>query len=396
MKILHVAISLSPEWGGPTKVVGELTEALAKKGLEISIFTSVKKGDEAKITRPTGVGMKLFEEGFWARWWSGYSPGLGRAVAQETSKFDLVHIHELWSHPHLAASRAARKSGKPYVVTVHGGLEPWAINHKALKKKVYSVLFQRRILQKAAALHAITLGETKHIRAFGVDNRILMIPNGINPEEFQNLPSRWELTQFYPRLAGKQVVLFLGRLHPIKGLDILARAFGKIARGRGDLCLLVVGPDSEGYQAEVVKILTVEGALDKAIFAGMLTGHEKLAALGGADVFVLSSYSEGFSMAILEAISCGLPVIVTHQCHFPEVAEARAGLVIEPDVEQLAAALENLLNEPELRQEMGSNGRRLLAEKFTWDKVADQIIEMYKEVIEKLKTAKKKERIKIR
>lgn len=383
MKILHIVISLAPEWGGPTKVVTELTEALVKKGLEISIFAPVKKGDEVKIVRPKGVNLRLFEQGFFARWWSGYSPALAKAVAQEIDKFDLVHIHELWSYPHFMTYRTAKKIKKPYVITVHGGLEPWAINHKALKKKIYSVLVQKRILREAVALHAITNEEVKHIRAFGVDNRTIMIPNGINLKEFQTLPVRRDLEQLYPQLAGKQVLLFLGRLHPKKGLDILARAFGKVARERDDLCLLVVGPDSEGYRAEVVKILAAEGTLDKVVFAGMLTGHEKLAVLGGADIFVLSSYSEGFSMAVLEAMVSGLPVIITRQCHFPEVAEAEAGLVIEPEVGQLATAMEKLLDEPQLRQEMGGNGRRLVNEKFTWDKIADQMIEMYDEVLKR-------------
>jgi glycosyltransferase involved in cell wall biosynthesis len=394
MKILHIAISLAPEWGGPTKVVAELTEVLAKKGLEISIFAPVKKGNKAKIIRPKGVNLQLFEQGFLARFWPGYSPKLAKVLKKEIDKFDLVHIHELWSYPHFVASRAARKAGKPYVVTIHGGLESWAINYKAFKKKVYSTLFQRRILQKAAALHAITDEEIKHIRAFRVNNEILMIPNGINPEEFRVLPTCQELERFYPRLAGKQVVLFLGRLHPIKGLDILARAFGKVARERNNLCLLVVGPDSDGYQAKVVKILEAEGILNKVIFTGMLTGREKLMALGGADICVIPSYSEVRSIVALEAMASALPVIITRQCHFPEVAEAGAGLVIEPEVNQLAAALEKVLNEPTLRQEMGSNGR-LVAAKFTWDKVADQMIEMYKEVLEK-GSRKLQERIKLR
>jgi glycosyltransferase involved in cell wall biosynthesis len=381
MKILHVVISLAPEWGGPTKVVHELAEALVEKGVEVSLFAPVRRGGEAEIARPKGVNLQLFREGFLARWWSGYSPGLARVVAQEVGKFDLVHIHELWSHPHLAAYRAARKAKKPYVVTVHGGLEPWAINHKALKKKVYSALIQRRILQKAAGLHAITAEEIKHIRGFGVDNEVFMIPNGINPQEFQLLPARRELERLYPQLVGKQVVLFLGRLHPVKGLDILARAFGKVARERDDLCLLVVGPDSAGYQAEVAKILEAEGALGKVVFAGMLTGREKLAALGGADIFVLPSYSEGFSIAILEAMACGLPVVITRQCHFPEVAEAGAGLVIESEVGQLAAAMEQLLGDPQLRQAMGSNGRRLISEKFTWNIIADQMRGLYEAVL---------------
>jgi len=381
MKILHVVISLAPEWGGPTKMVHELTEALVEKGVEISLFAPMRRGGEAEITCPKGVNMQLFEEGFGARWWPGYSPGLARKVMQEMGKFDLVHIHELWSHPHLAASQAARKSGKPYVVTVHGGLEPWAINHKAFKKKIYWALFQRRILQRATALHAITDEEVKHIRACGIDNEILMIPNGINPQEFCSLPVRREMERLYPQFVGKQVVLFLGRLHPIKGLDILARAFGKVAKMREDLCLLIVGPDSEGYKTEVVKILVSEGALDKVVFAGMLIGQEKLAVFGGADIFVLSSYSEGFSIAILEAMACGLPVIITRQCHFPEVAEAGAGLVIEPEVGQLAVAIERLLNEPELRQEMGRNGQRLVNDKFTWEKIANQMLVLYETVL---------------
>jgi len=381
MKILHVVISLAPEWGGPVKVVHELTESLVEKGLEVTLFAPVQKGGEINIARPKGVNLQLFEEGFFSCCWSGYSPKLAKAVAQEVSKFDLVHIHELWSHPHLVASRAARKLGKPYVVTVHGELEPWAINCKALKKKIYSVLVQRRILQKAAVLHAITDEEIKHIRAYGVDNKILMIPNGINPQEFQALPAHRELEQLYPQLAGQQVVLFLGRLHPNKGLDILARAFGKVARGRDDLCLLVVGPDSESYQAEVVKILTAEDVLDKVIFTGMLTGREKLTALARADICVIPSYSEVRSIVALEAMACGLPVIITRQCHFPEVVEAGAGLVIEPEVGQLAVALEKMLSNPQLRQEMGSNGRRLVNEKFTLEKVTEQMIAMYEDIL---------------
>ncbi|MCL0086751.1 glycosyltransferase [Thermodesulfovibrionales bacterium] len=381
MKILHIVISLIPEWGGPTKVVTELTETLVKKGVDVTIFAPMQKGDKVKIVRPKGVNLRLFEQSFFAQWWPGYSSGLAKAVTKEMEQFDLVHIHELWSHPHLVASRVARKSGKPYIVTIHGGLEPWAINHKAFKKKIYSALIQRRILQKAVALHAITDEEVKHIRDFGVDSEILMIPNGINPGEFQSLPPDCELRQLYPSLSGKQVILFLSRIHPKKGLDLFAKAFGKVVGGRDDIRLLIAGPDNDGYQAQVKKMLEIEGALDKVIFTGMLTGRKKLAALAGADLFVLPSYSEGFSMAILEAMICGLPIIITHPCNFPEVAEARAGLVIEPDVGQLAAAMEELLGASQLRQEMGSNGRRLIKERFTWDKIADQMIQLYQGVL---------------
>jgi len=121
--------------------------------------------------------------------------------------------------------------------------------------------------------------------------------------------------------------------------------------------------------------------VEKVTFTGMLTGKEKLAALSRADIFVLPSYSEGFSMAILEALAWGLPVIITHQCHFPEVAEVRAGIVIDPDSAQLAEAMIELLDNPKLCEEMGNNGRRLVIERFTWDKIANQMIELYQRVL---------------
>ena len=381
MKALHIAANLSPEWGGPAKVVIELAEALHRKSLDISIFTTIRKGDLFP-TCPKGVDLQLFTQSFLAKLWTCHSLDLARAVQHQASKFDLIHIHEIWHHPCYAAYRAARKAGKPYVITVHGALAPWALNYKVLKKKIYAALIQKHILNGAAATHAITQEEVNHIRAFRVSSPVAVIPNGIDPEKFQGLPPREELEKLYPKLEGKKIILFLGRIHPIKGLDILVKAFGKIAKIRGDVRLVVAGPDSAGYQNQVERLLKTEGVLDKTVFTGMLTGQRKLAALSRADIFVLPSYSEGFSMSILEAMACGLPVVITRQCHFPEIAEARAGIVVVPDANQLAEALARLLDEPQLRKEMGANGRRLVQEKFTWDKVAEQMIRLYRDVLE--------------
>jgi len=173
----------------------------------------------------------------------------------------------------------------------------------------------------------------------------------------------------------------LGRIHPKKGLDLLARAFGQLARECKDVHLIIVGPDERGYRGEVERLFVSEGVVEKVTFTGMLTGKEKLAALSRADIFVLPSYSEGFSMTILEVLAWGLLVIITHQCHFPEVAEVRAGIVIDPDSAQLAEAMIELLDNPKLCEEMGNNGRRLVMERFTWDKIANQMIELYQRVL---------------
>lgn len=381
IKILYVTASLSPEWGGPTKVVVELTEALARKGIDITIFTPVRKGDEVKIKPPKGVNLQLFNQGFLSKWWTSYSPDLARNIQWGAYKFDLIHIHEIWHYANFASYHAAKKAGKPYIITIHGLLDPWCLNYKAFKKKIYSLFIQRRILREASAIHAITNEEVKHIRTFGIDNSIVIIPNGIDPKEFINLPPREELESFYPKIKGKRIILFLGRIHPKKGLDLLAKAFEKIAREWDNACLMIIGPDSEGYKIKIEKMLESEGVLNRVIFTGMLSGRKKLIVLGGADIFALPSYSEGFSMAILEAMICKLPVIITKQCNFPEVTEVGAGNEIDPNVEQLTGALGNLLGNPELCKKMGEKGRKLVLEKYTWDKTADKMIKVYEEIV---------------
>ena len=382
MKVLHVAASLSEEWGGPIPVVKGLTEMLARKGVEVSIFAPLKQGAQDEIVRPKGAEVRLFKQDLLSKIWTAHSSALAKALHREIGGFDLVHIHEIWHYPHFATYRAAKKATKPYIVTIHGALDPWCLNFKRFKKKTYAALIQRRILNGAAAIHAIYQEEAKHVRAFGVESPVTVIPNGINPEEFQGLPAREEMERMYPDLEGKRVLLFLGRIHPKKGLGILARAFSKIIMGRENVHLVIAGPDSEGYQIQVEKALASEGITGMTTFTGTLTGKEKLAALSRADIFVLPSYSEGFSIAILEAMICSLPVIITHQCHFLEVADAKAGIVIDPDPDQLADAITKLLDDAKLREGMGCNGKRLVMERFTWDKIAGRMIELYKNVLE--------------
>ncbi len=381
MKVLHVAASLSPEWGGPTKVIYELTEALAKKGIEVSIFAPSERDKGACISNLKGVNVKLFKKSFLSRFWTSYSSALAKALMHEVSNFDLIHIHEIWHHPHFSAYRAAKIAKKPFIVTIHGALEPWCLKYKLLKKKIYSTFIQKKILKEAAALHAITEGEVKNIRAFVNNKNIFLIPNGVNLKEFENLPQREWIENLYPELRGKKVILFLGRIHPTKGLDILAKAFGNILRGRNNIQLVIAGPDNNGYKNKIVEILKNENAIISTTFTGMLTGNHKLATLSRADIFVLPSYSEGFSMSILEAMVCGIPVVITTGCNFSEVEKIGAGRVVNADVDSLSKALMEFLDNTELCKKAGNRGRKLVMEKYTWDKVADKMIMAYKEIL---------------
>ncbi len=352
---------------------------MVKRGVEVSIFAPSKNPKEVII--PEGVDVRVFPESIFARIWRNHSFQLPRALRKEVGRFDIVHIHELWHHSHFAAYRVAKSLAIPFVVSIHGALEPWGLNFKKCKKKIYSSLIQRRILREASALHAITSREVESIKNFKINNKIVVIENGIDLREFQTLPPKQQLAEYFPELRNKEIILFLGRLHINKGLDILIRAFGRIIEKRPEARLLLVGPDENGYKKQIVRLIHAENIAEKVIFTGLLVGEKKRSALSGADLFVLPSYSEGFSISILEAMAAGLPVVITKSCNFPEVEKQNAGIVINPDVGELAEAMYKLLANIEIRRKMGENGKKLIMEKYNWEVISDKMLNLYSDVL---------------
>ena len=385
MKILHVAPSLKPEWGGVAKVVKGLTESLAKKGIRISIFAPSENNKNIFISDIEGVDTRIFPEGFFSKCWPGYSKSLAEGLKKEIFDFDLMHIHGIWHYPNFAGYQAARFAGKPFMVTVHGKLEPWCLNHKAFKKKIYSGLIQRKILREASALHAITDEEVKNISRFVDNKNIFRVNNGLNTEEFEGLPERERFGDLHPEVKGKKVILFLGRIHPVKGLDLLARAFGDLLKVRRDVQLVIAGPDENGYRGQITELLKTENALSSTSFTGMITGRDKLAAFSGTDILVLPSYSEVLGLSVLEAMACGIPVIITSGCNFPEVEESCSGIVIGADHLQLSSAIKKLLDDEDLGRRMGERGRKFVKEKFDWDRVSDEMVKIYEKILTKKK-----------
>jgi glycosyltransferase involved in cell wall biosynthesis len=183
------------------------------------------------------------------------------------------------------------------------------------------------------------------------------------------------------KIKNKRVILFLGRIHWIKGMDLLARAYARLARERNDVHLLIVGPDEGGYEKKVRKWLKDAGVLEQVTFAGMLEGKEKLEAFAGSDLFVLPSYSESFGMAVVEAMACGLPVIISNQVGiYKEVQRANAGLVVKSDSTDLYNALMRLLNNNKEAFDMGTRGMKFVKEKFDIESVTNRMIEAFKDI----------------
>ena len=381
MKVLQVVPSLAPEWGGPVKVVNELAGALEVIGVSSEIISAQGRRVGNPETVTNDIPIHLFETGPIARLWTAHTPGLKKTLARKIPDFDLVHIQGLWHYPGYIASKIARSRNVPYIVTIHGELNEWNLQQKRLKKQIYMTAIQRGILQKSAALHAITPAESNRIRQLEIETPVAMIPNGIHTEEFENLPDRSQFVSRYPELENRLIVLFLGRIQQKKGLDILAQAFGNLVRTRHDVRLVVAGPDEDNTLTEIKTILKSQGALEKAVFPGMLTGEQKLEALSAADIFALTSYSEGFSVALLEALSAGLPLVITDECNFPEVGDSRAGFVVRPNDSETASALMSLLDSADLRREMSENGRRLVRSNYTWERIAEKMFTLYENVI---------------
>jgi glycosyltransferase involved in cell wall biosynthesis len=289
---------------------------------------------------------------------------------------DGIHIHGLWEQSTNAAASAARALRKPYIVSAHGMLESWALKNKRLKKTIYAALAERANVRGAACLHALTRAEAGDYRRFGATGPIAVVPNGVA------IPRTLDAEPFlsaFPALRGKQLVLFLGRIHFKKGLDILVEAWGSVAKRWPEAQLVLAGPDFEGTQASVEAMVAERGLKERVLFTGMLRDELKWSALAAAQCFILPSYSEGLSVSTLEAMGVGLPVIVTEQCNLPEVAHFDTGWVIQSQASAVSAALnECLQNSQAANDAIGERGRKLIEERYNWAAVGRQMSEVYR------------------
>jgi glycosyltransferase involved in cell wall biosynthesis len=288
-----------------------------------------------------------------------------------------VHLHGIWqAHTRLGA-RAARAARIPYLVAAHGMVEPWALRHKYWKKRIYLGLVEARNLRRAACLHALSRPEIGHLRSIAPWTPICFVPNGVDLTFADMLPPRSVLEGERPELKGKFVLLFFGRVHLKKGLDLLADALGQIAPKRLDLHLLVAGIDGGAWSSFRDRMVGL-GLLERVTYLGHVAGERARQVWAAADAFILPSYSEGFSMAVLEALACRLPCLITTACHFPELAAADGAIVVAPESRAVTEGLRDLVERtPDQRAQLGNNGRRLVEQEYTWDRQAERLASVY-------------------
>jgi glycosyltransferase involved in cell wall biosynthesis len=380
MRVLHVTAGMAVERGGPPPGVAAVVAALGRAGVDAEIFSAERDGYSGSMVPSPGFEPRTFQTGILTRLWPGYSRDYARALSAEISRFDVVHIHEPWHHPHHHAAKASRRAGVPYVISPHGAFSPVALKKGELKKKAFLRLHQRRHLMGAAVIHAMTDTEAVDVTRIAPAASLRVIPWGVDSAEFALLPEIETFYHYCPEARGKSIALFLGRLNPVKGLDVLLRGFGSYAESARDVLLVIAGPDA-GFELSaraIVRELKIE---DRVSFLGQIDGEARLAALGAADIFVLPSYGEGFSVAILEALAAGVPALISHECNFPDVETEGAGIVISPTETGVHEGFARLFSDQSKLAEMSRCARDLATDRYSWNSVATSFIDLYGEVV---------------
>jgi glycosyltransferase involved in cell wall biosynthesis len=300
----------------------------------------------------------------------GYSPGLRDRMKSE--HWDVLHLHALWMYTSWAAAKWRTRTRRPLVVSPNGMLEPWALSNSAWKKRLAGAIYENRMLRNASVIHANTQKELRDIRAFGLRSPVAIIPNGVT------LPAR-----IAQRDAGPRRLVFLGRLHPKKGLRELLAAWAQVsADDPEEWRLVIAGWDDGGHDAELRRFVEEAGIASSVDFAGPMFGVEKEQLLGEASAFILPSFSEGLPMAVLEAWAYGLPVVMTEHCNLPEGFASDAALRVTPAAASIATGLRKLMRMTDgERTAMGARGRVIVERQFSWPQIAAQMADVYRWVL---------------
>lgn len=367
MRVIHVVPAVTEEASGPSYSVPRLCESLIEAGVVVHLATLDQGPLPVSLPYlkafPLGIGPRRL----------GASPSMRRWLVEEAAsgRVDLIHNHSLWMMPNVYPGRACRRGRCLLVVSPRGTLSTWALRRSALQKKIFWRLLQAPVLQAAACFHVTAESEYEDIRRLGFLQPVCILPNGIDLPPFAEVPK-----------VGRRVLLFLGRMHPVKGVDSLLRSWQSVEHRFPDWELHLAGPDNGGYLAEM-QGLAAELRLERVVFRGKLLGEEKWRAYRSASLFVLPTYSENFGMTVAEALAAGTPTIVTKGAPWGGLKEQGAGWWIDIGVDPLVACLEQALGLPEMRlAEMGRAGREWMKRDYSWDRIGTQVSLAYRWLLE--------------
>lgn len=365
IKALVFLSNIDQTKGGPSRSVPLLVKGLAEQGVDVTMMVIESSDMNLHVLDGTAAKVHLLPAGYELQ-------DLESFIRRE--KFDVIHGQFIWEPLFHQVRVIADKYHIPFMLTPRGALEPWSLQQKKWKKKIARWLYQDKDLRRCACIYTTADMEAMHVRDLGFKNPISVIPNGI---ETAGYPCRQD-----PSIVKKQV-LFLSRIHPKKGIEILLEAWKRIIEAHPCWSLLIVGNGEEGYIRSLEEKVKELALSDTVRFSPPVFGEEKIALYQRSSLFVLPSYSENFGMVIAEALSCGVPVITTDNTPWELLNETKTGWCISLSEDNLVNTLEEALSmDADKLYQMGQKGSKEVYERFDYHSVAKKNVELYSWILE--------------
>lgn len=377
MRVLQVIPTLLPETGGPARTIPEFCRSLTALGLDVTLLATHEPDKALTIdpeSEPYRVHLSHGAEQSWR-----CARNVNRTIRDWAGEFDVIHIHSVWNLIATAAAAAARRARVPYVLAPMGMLSETCLRQSNFAaKRAYAIVRERRTVEHAARLHlgsepelaTLIEGWFRYPRHFIARNGV-NVPANLRPGSFRKR---------FPKLHDRKIMLFFGRLHAIKGLDLQLQTFALLKAKHPDLVWLLVGPDG-GEWSRLSKSIEASGLSDDVCWLGALNGEERFEALLDCDVLVHTSHYENQTMTINEALAVGVPLVITESVNYPEVEKFGAGYVVRRDPTEVAAKIDAILENPQASAKMREAGRAFAAAELAWSGVAMIVLQAYQEIL---------------
>jgi glycosyltransferase involved in cell wall biosynthesis len=389
LRILQIIPSISVVYGGPSQMVRGLSKALAEQNVEVTILTTDSNGDVGQAPLDVPYDRPVFQDGYQIRYFRcspfrryKFSLELLQWLAKHGCEYDLAHIHALFSPISSLAATIARHQQLPYILRPLGTLDPADLQKKRQLKQLYAAVLERPNLAGCSAIHFTSDQESKISERFGTISRDIVLPLGVNPA-IDHPQARQEIRQRYDIPDERPLILFMSRLDPKKGFDLLLPALQKLAEDQ-DFYFVLAGSNSQDpdYERQIAAQIQESVLADRTTIAGFVAGEDKATLLQAADLFVLPSYYENFGIAVAEAMVAGVPVVISDQVYiWEQIQQAEAGWVSPCTIEGLVAQLQLAIGDGAERRRRGENAKAYALENYSWGAIGQQMVEVYRQIL---------------